>query len=85
MLNPTPFYEDQWAKYGCNKKGIRTRSLRFTFSDGSKHQILTREIKNTENGSEIEHAYIQSNSARQPCGHLMSTANNKQPTTSKDQ
>ena len=50
-----------------------------------QHLKLTREIKNTENGSETEHAYIQSDSARQPCGPLMSTANNKQPTTSKDQ
>ena len=71
--------------HGCNKKGVRTRYLRITFSDGPKHLILTREIKNTENGSETEHAYIQSDSARQPYGPLMSTANNKQPTTSKDQ
>ena len=84
MLNLAPFHEDQWAKYDCNKKGVRTRSLRITFSDGPKHLILTREIKNIENESEIEYAYIQSDSARQPCGPLMSTTNNKQPTTSKD-
>ena len=70
---------------GVIKKRVRTRSLRFTFNDGPKHQILTREIKNAENGSKTEHAYIQSYSARQPYGPLMSTTNNKQPTTSKDQ
>ena len=30
---------------GVIKKGVRTRSLRIKFSDGPKHQILTREIK----------------------------------------
>ena len=86
LLNLAPFHEDQWARYGWNPKGVRTRYLRIKFSDGPKHQILTREIKNTENESEIEHAYIQSDSSRQPCGPLMSTTNNnnkQHPKTSR--
>ena len=43
-----------------------------------------RDKKTQKNESEIEHAYIQSDSARQPYGPLMSTTNNKQhPKTSR--